>query len=243
MRHLIALAPAALALARAPLPPSPALAQSNLDVTITDPAHHKVEFENDQVRVIRYVFAPHDKAPLHSHPSLVNVLLTDANAKATTQDGKTAEVHGKAGSVAWRSPVVHSYENTGDQPLEGILVEPKKPGDAAWTPPPRDAAKVDAAHHKIEFENDQVRVERYWFTKGEKSPMHDHGANVQISLTNADTRATTPDGKSSEAPAKAGQVRYREPLSHQVENLGDRFEGLLVVLKSAAPVNKPAAPK
>jgi quercetin dioxygenase-like cupin family protein len=98
--------------------------------------------------------------------------------------------------------------------------------------------KLDPAHHKVEFENDQVRIERYSAAKGEKTPMHDHPANVQISLTSADTRATTPDGKSSEAHAKAGQVRYREALSHQVENLGDRFEGLLVVLKSAAPASR-----
>lgn len=234
MRYFIALAQAALAgvLAWA----APALAQQNLDVTVTDPAHHKVEFENDQVRVIRYVVGPHEKAPLHSHPSLVSILLTDANAKATTQDGKTSEIHGKARSAVWRGPTVHVYENVGDQPIEGILVEPKGPGNPAWTPPPRDSAKVDPTHHVVEFENDQVRIERYWADKGHKSPMHDHATNVSISLTNADTRVTTPDGKTEDSHAKAGQVRYRTPLTHQIENLGDRLEGVLVVLKGAPAV-------
>ncbi len=240
MRHPIVLARAALAAALAWLAPAPALAQQNLDVTVTDPAHHKVELENDQVRVIRYVFAPHEKAPMHSHPALVNVLLTDVNAKATTQDGKTSDVHGKAGSVAWRAPVVHSYENTSDQRIEGIIVEPKKPGAPGWTPPPRDATKIDPAHDKVEFENDQVRIERFAYGKGEKSPMHDHPTNVQIFLTDAHTRVTTPDGKTTESHSKKGETHYRTALSHQVDNLGDAYEGLIIVLKSG-PTVKPAS--
>ena len=95
MRRRVEAAFAALALIA-----SPALAETpDLDVIKVDAAHHKVELENEYVRVVRYVFAPHERAPMHSHPSLVNVLLTDANARATTPDGKTSEVHGKAGSA------------------------------------------------------------------------------------------------------------------------------------------------
>jgi beta-alanine degradation protein BauB len=217
---------------------SPALAQPNLDSPIADAAHHKVEFENDQVRVVRYVIGPHDTTALHNHPPLVNILLTDANAKVTTPDGKTTEIHGKARTAAWRGPTVHVVENLADQRYEGILVEPKGAGNAAWVPPPRDAVKVDAAHHKVEFENDQVRIERYWFEKGEKAPMHDHPDNVQIVLTDANLRSTTPDGKVTDSHAKPGEVRYRKALSHAVENLGSRVEGLLVVLKSGTTTAK-----
>jgi beta-alanine degradation protein BauB len=240
MRTLKALAAAVPAVALAWLSPVPALAQSqNLDSPTADPAHHKVEFENEHVRVVRYVIPPHEKTTLHNHPNLVNVPLTDANAKSTTPDGKTSEVHGKAGAVAWRGPVVHVFENVGDQPIEGILVEPKGPGNPAWTAPARDSAKVDAAHHKVEIDNEYVRVERYAIPKGEKAPMHDHATNVQVALTNADTRVTTPDGKTTESHAKAGEARYRPALTHQVDNIGDRYEGVLVVLKGAAA--KPAA--
>lgn len=219
---------------------APALAQTpNLDATKVDAAHHKVEFENEYVRIVRYVFAPHEKAPMHEHPSLVKVLVSDENARSTTPDGKTSDVHGKAGTVAWRTPTVHVYENVSDARIEGVLVEPKGPGNPAWKPPERDSVKVDPSHHKVEFENDQVRVERYWFTKGEKAPMHDHGANVQIALTDANLRATTPDGKVTPSTTKAGTVRYRDAISHAVENTGDRVEGLVVVLKGA-PVAKTA---
>lgn len=69
--------------------------------------------------------------------------------------------------------------------------------------------------------------------------MHDHGANVQIALTDANLRATTPDGKVTPSMTKAGTVRYRDAISHAVENTGDRVEGLVVVLKGA-PVAKTA---
>lgn len=213
---------------------APALAESpNLDSPVADAAHHKVEFENEYVRVVRYVIAPHDKTTMHGHPSLVNVLLTDANAKATAPDGKTSEIHGKAGAAAWRTPTVHLVENVADTPLEGILVEPKGAPKAGWTPPAQDSAKVDPAHHKIEIDNDQVRVERYWYDKGEKAPLHAHPANVQISLTAADAKT----GSGGVTHSSAGQVRWRDPLTHSVENAGERFEGILVVLKNA-----PAAP-
>lgn len=218
---------------------SPAFAQSpELDVLKVDATHHTLEFENDWVRVVRYVIAPHEKTPMHSHPALVAVVLTDVNAKATTPDGKTSEIHQKAGSVAWRGPVVHAVENVADQPWEGIVVEPKGPGNAAWTAPPRDLVKLDPARHKVEFENDQVRVERYWYDRGDKDAMHDHPTHVQIALTDANARLTAPDGKVTESHLKAGQVRYRPALSHAVENAGARFEGILVVLKSAPPAGK-----
>ena len=104
---------------------APVAAQQDLDSVKADPAHHKVEFENDQVRIVRYVIPPGDKTAQHSHPNNVNVLLTDVNAKFITPDGKISEVHGKAGAAAWRSSTTHAVENTGNKPIEGILVELK----------------------------------------------------------------------------------------------------------------------
>lgn len=211
-------------------------AGQDLDSPKADPKHHTVEFENDWVRVVRWIIPPHEKTALHDHPSLVSVLLTDADLKLTAPDGKVSEVHGKAGAAGWRGPTVHVAENVGARPAEGILVEPKGAGNAAWTPPARDAVKV-TPHDKLEFENDHVRIVRYAYAKGESAPMHEHPAGVQIVLTDTRTRQTTPSG-TTEASAKAGTARYRAPLTHAVENLGDPFEGILVDLKGAP--SKPA---
>ena len=37
---------------------------------------NKIEFENDQIKVIRGFLAPHQKTPLHSHPYRFGVTLT-----------------------------------------------------------------------------------------------------------------------------------------------------------------------
>jgi quercetin dioxygenase-like cupin family protein len=108
----------------------PALAQDNLDSTKVDSKHHWVVFENDQVRVVHWAIPAGDKTLLHSHPTNLNIALTDYNGKVTTPDGKTSEVHAKAGSVTWRQAGSHVVENLTSQPMEGIIVEPKKPASA-----------------------------------------------------------------------------------------------------------------
>ena len=209
---------------------SPAVAQ-DLDSVKADTAHHKLEFENEQVRVVRYRIAPGDKTANHSHPNNVNIPLTEVNAKFTTPDGKTAEVHGKAGAVAWRGATTHVVENTGDKPIEGILVEPKKPS-SALPAGAQDVVAADPTHSKVEFENDQVRVIRYHFDPGDKSPMHGHPDNVQVLLTDSQANVTTPDGKTAPISGKAGDARWRRAGQHVVENTSDKaFEGILVEMK------------
>jgi len=106
------------------------------DSTKVDPAHHKVVFENDQIRVVRWVIAVGDKTLNHSHPNNLNINLTDYNGRVTTPDGKSFEVHDKAGSLSWRPAGIHVVENIGSQPMEGIIVEPKLPASARPTPGP-----------------------------------------------------------------------------------------------------------
>jgi len=204
----------------------------DLDAPKADAAHHKVEFENEYVRVVRWSLQPHEKTALHDHPNLVSVFLTDMNLRLTGTDGKAQEVHARKGVAAWRGPVVHVAENIGDQPVEGILVEPKRAGSAGWTAPPRDVSRTTTTD-KVAFENDWVRIVRFEIDKGEKNSMHDHPSGVQILLTDAHLRQTTPDGKSSEVSGKAGAARYRPALTHAVENTGDRVEGIVVDLKDA----------
>jgi quercetin dioxygenase-like cupin family protein len=87
--------------------------------------HRKIEFENDQVRVVRYQFAPHAKIPMHQAPDLVGIWLTDGHLKLTFPNGKTeVQIH-KAGDVGWGSAQQHAGENVGSTPLEFIAVQLK----------------------------------------------------------------------------------------------------------------------
>jgi beta-alanine degradation protein BauB len=213
---------------------SPAVAQE-LDATQADAAHHTVEFENEQVRVVRYRIRAGDKTANHSHPNNVNIFLTEVTGKVTTPDGKTAEVHAKAGAAAWRTPTTHVVENTGDKPIEGVLIEPKKPS-SALPAGAADVASADPKHSQVEFENDQVRVIRYHYDPGDKSPMHGHPDNVQVMLTDSMSNVTTPDGKTAPSAGKAGEAHWRQAVQHAVENTGDKaFDGILVEMKGPTP--------
>jgi len=205
------------------------------DPVVADADHIKLVFENDQVRVLRYSYKPGDTSPIHEHPANVVIALTDQDAKSTV-NGKTTEVHFKAGEAVWRGPTKHIFENTGTTPAEGILVEPKGAGNAAWTPPPRDSLKTAPETHKLAFENDKVRVVRVHYEPGEKGPMHDHPDQVQIWLTDADIPITMPDGRTQVDHVKAGLVRWRNAFSHKGENVSDKpFEYVSVELKGAPP--------
>ena len=101
---------------------SVALAQ---DPAKVDPQHCKVEFENAQVRVLRWHTGPHEKVPMHEHPAYLQINLTDQHVRFTLPDGTTKEVEAKAGQTAWNEPQKHSAENLSDSATENIQVELK----------------------------------------------------------------------------------------------------------------------
>ena len=107
---------------------APAMAQ---DAVKVDPKHYKVEFENEQIRVLRISYAPHEKSVMHDHPPNFAVFLTDGHAQFTLPDGKTVDAPVKAGTTQWDPGGKHLPENVGDKPFEVIVVELKgKPAPA-----------------------------------------------------------------------------------------------------------------
>ena len=210
---------------------APALGQADLDSTRVDPAHHKVVFENDQVRVLRWTIPVGDKTLNHSHPRNVNIDLADYNGRVTTPDGKTGEVHAKAGSVTWREAGIHVVENIGKEPMVGIIIEPKQPASARPAGSP-DPIAVDPQHQKVEFENDQLRVIRE--RRSGTIPMHGHPDNVQVLLTDMNVVLTAPDGTAQPVTARAGEVRWRPVSQHAGKVVGDKpFEQIVVEMKGA----------
>jgi len=103
----------------------PAAQPSRVDPVQVDPKHYTVELENDQVRVLRIRYGPHEKSPMHGHPALVGVLLTDHHSRFTYPDGRTEEIKGKAGQVLSMPAFEHAPENLSDQPFELIAIELK----------------------------------------------------------------------------------------------------------------------
>ena len=82
----------------------PAKAQDPVKV---DPKHYKLEFANDQVRVLRITYGPHEKSVMHEHPGSVVVFLTDGQSKFTFPDGNTEDAPIKAGTTMFPSGKVN----------------------------------------------------------------------------------------------------------------------------------------
>lgn len=86
---------------------------TKLDPTVVDARHYKVEFENDQVRVLRIHYDAHDKGAEHEH--LLNRVVLYLNDQGAL----------KADDVRMSGPGRHTEQNTGDQPADRIAVELK----------------------------------------------------------------------------------------------------------------------
>ena len=103
----------------------PAAAPGAPDSVTTDPAHYKVEFENDRVRVLRIAYGPKEKSVMHSHPDSVAVYLSEVDSQFTLPDGSTMGSKRSAGQFDWAPAGDHLPENLGSKPFELILVELK----------------------------------------------------------------------------------------------------------------------
>jgi len=99
---------------------------SKLDPIKVDPKHYKVEFENNQVRVLRVKIEGHGVAPMHEHSlNRVTVFLTDQDFSTKDSTGKAATSKHKAGEAIWGTPITHTETNLSDRPFEVVAVELK----------------------------------------------------------------------------------------------------------------------
>ena len=101
------------------------------DAVKVDPKHYTVVSENEQVRILKVHYGPHEKSVMHSHPATVAVFMTDAKGQFTFPDGKKQEFNVKAGQSQYTAAQTHLPENTGDTALDVIVVELKGKPPAA----------------------------------------------------------------------------------------------------------------
>jgi quercetin dioxygenase-like cupin family protein len=197
---------------------------------------NKVEFENDQIKVIRGFLAPHQKTPVHSHPYRFGVTLTK-NDLMITSDGKTAPSQKKAQEIFWSEPVTHQVENVSSEQMQNIEIEFKKdkgPGAEVKKEWPASSAKgteddpvavEQEPHHRVVFENQYVRVLDVVVKPGETTLFHRHSIdNVPIILTGADNKTQFAGKDWMPTPVKSGSVGFiagdAKPYVHRISNHG-----------------------
>jgi len=93
--------------------PAATTPSAKLDPTVVDAKHYQVEFENDQVRILRVHYDPHDKGQLHEH--ILNRVVLYLN----DQPGA------KADDVRISGAATHTEQNASDKPADRIAVELK----------------------------------------------------------------------------------------------------------------------
>ena len=93
-----------------PAGPAPA---SQLDPVVVDTRHYKIDFENDQVRVLRVHYDARDTGAQHEH--LLNRVVVYLN----DQPGA------KADDVRMAGASTHTEQNASDQPADRIAIEIK----------------------------------------------------------------------------------------------------------------------
>lgn len=99
----------------------------------------------------------------------------------------------------------------------------------------QDPAQLDPQMYHVIFDNNRYRVIEYRLAPGGKEPMHSHpnGALVYW-FSSAGMRTTQANGGVTETQSKAGEVVWRDPVTHKGENIGrTEAHSLIIEPKSA----------
>ena len=196
----------------------------------------KVEYEDSQVRVLRFKEPPGTKMPMHSHPPYVAVSLTNDVAKYTSPDGKTTDQTDKPGEVEFSKEVTHASENTGKTKAEAVFVELKTAPAGTVLTGEGDMVAASPAMMKVETDNEYVRVTRVTVPPHGTLPMHTHPSRyVVVYVSGGRMKTTGADGKVETASLAPGTVRANAPTKHMNQNLGNKSsEAIVIELKTAA---------
>ena len=201
-----------------------------------NPQTEKVEFENDQIRVVRIRYAAHENSGMQSHLQRAVVRIKDRHIRETEADRQSEKRSAKADEFVWVNGGTHSVENLGDHAIETIEIEFKhapEPSLRVELPPARqnttDGSPVpvqDEPHHHWIFENQYVRVLDVVLLPGESTLFHTHfHDNVAVRLSDS-TIQNQGVGKDWDSPTRVqpGQVSFnagaQHPYTHRVKNAG-----------------------
>jgi quercetin dioxygenase-like cupin family protein len=203
----------------------------------TDGGAAKVEFENEQIRVLRVSLGAHQKGTVHSHPGRVGVTISRNDLRVYFPDGTSkVSVRGEH-EYFWSDPVTHQVENVSDTPMQNVEIEVKRANGAGVEVKPAageskaagtasDPVAVEQEpHHRVVFENQYVRVLDVVLKPGETTLFHRHSLdNVAVLLSDAMTKRQSAGQDWVDAPVNDGSVGFsggtKTPYVHRITNAG-----------------------
>jgi quercetin dioxygenase-like cupin family protein len=113
-------------------------------------------------------------------------------------------------------------------PVFVLLVTGLVRGDASVTRE-QDPLIVNAKTIALKLENSRVRVLEATLKPGDKEQTHSHPAYVIYVIAGGKFRNHAQDGTVTDGEFRAGDVIYREPMTHWAENTGDTTIRLALV--------------
>ena len=93
------------------------------DAVTADPAHYRVSFENDVVRVLRVKYGQGERSVMHKHSASCVVFLTDQTFNFSLPDGTTEPASVSAGALGCGDGNIHLPENISTVSAEFIMIE------------------------------------------------------------------------------------------------------------------------
>jgi quercetin dioxygenase-like cupin family protein len=206
-------------------------AQATKEVEITAEPHHRLVFENAQVRVFFVDVAPHTDTLMHAHrhdyiyvmlgaSEVVNQVEGKPPVTAKLTDGQVAFIPGNF------SHVVHNL----DHPFRNLTVELLQDDKLRHSTFRWDATRgLEILHGgtaEILFVQDGIRVTEFELQPGGVVPTHHHaGPHLLVALTDLDIRSdvegTGPMSGPMPGHFMSGQVKWLPGgYSHSITNTG-----------------------
>lgn len=214
------------------------------DIVAADPGRYSVEFENDQIRVLRIRYGPGEESVPHGHPAGCGVVIKGGTFGFRLPSGEVVTGNARPGTVNCTDAEVHTPINVGDTEAEFVFFDLKgrETFDADQDPRNRrgvtdvdgtpDALAADRSQYRQEFENDDVRILRSRYPAGLSIRMHSHPARCAVYLTGGTTRVTTGTGDVQTFTRTPGQVVCTDAGIQQSENIGTTdIEAIILEMK------------
>ncbi len=197
-----------------------AAAQSAVPIE-QEPAH-RLQLQNEGIRVFEVWLAPGEDSLWHVHRhDGISVRLADATVEDEPQDGPAETFHLRRGAVAYgATPTARSHRvrNVGDTAFHNIYIELLADHDVG-----KDRPAVAASGRSAELENDRVRALRRILAPGEATGMHTHASSgVAVPVTAGRLEISYPDRDAGTRDIKAGAAQWIDPgTTHSLRNVGD----------------------
>jgi quercetin dioxygenase-like cupin family protein len=160
------------------------------------------------------------------------VTLGSSIKREVFSDGTSRELRSEPGTVKWMDSGRRATENESDEALEELEIELKRANAPAAIVSPRSSGAPlleepmpanREPHHRLNYENQYIRVLEVTLQPGESSLFHTHSTDVVI-VTLSEALARSQEKGNAWEAERAGMVSVdravRTPHTHHLQNVG-----------------------